>query len=142
MKINWINRGVILPVSILAMAFVILTNACNNIPPLTKKGYIKDFVLFINEVEMDNEKYTDEDWKKADSRFEKYADVYYDKFKSKMDSNEISKVNHLKGKYIGIKIKGKSDKMVKEIISTYKSLIEESKGIFETLMIDIDSLAM
>lgn len=112
-----------LKISTIVLIIFTFTVSCTNFPPLTKDRYIKNFVAFINEVGLNHEKYTDEEWKKADEKFEKYADTYFEKYKEKMNSEEISKVNALKGNYIGYKINGKSGAMIKEIMLPLKILL-------------------
>ena len=117
-----------------------ILNACSNFPPMTKNGYIKNFVEFINDVELNHTQYTSEQWDKADEKFRKYAETYYEKFKAKMGSEEIRKVNILKGKYIGFKIKGKSGQLLKDVLSTFKDIVDESNGLLESLDLGLDSL--
>ena len=135
-----VGGTVLLVKAILIMAILFLAASCSNFPPLTKNGYIKYFIEFVNDVELNHEKYTAEDWKKADEKFEKYADKYYVKFKDKMDNDEIRKVNFLTGKYIGFKIKGKSSEVIREVLSAFKSILDVSNGIIESLRADLDSI--
>jgi hypothetical protein len=50
----------------------------------------------------------------------KTCSEYCNKFKEKMDADEIRQVNILKGKYIDYKIKGKSLKVIRDVISPLK----------------------
>jgi uncharacterized protein (UPF0305 family) len=122
------------------MFLMVIISACSYFPPMSKNGYLKDFVSFVNDVELNHEKYTDEEWKKSDETFEKYADTYYNKFKEKMNTDDIRKANMLKGKYIGFKIKGKAGNVIKDIMNSFKEILDESSGVIESLKLKADSL--
>ena len=104
-------------------SILILITSCNSIPPLSKKAYIKQFIAFVNDVELNYKAYTKENWEKADARFEKLAEKYYDKYKNKMTEDEILKINKLKGKYLGFRMKGKSKKDLLLTTSFRRSMV-------------------
>lgn len=118
----------------LLFTVLLFSVSCGKLPPVSKKAYIRNFTSFINDVENNHSKYTQEDWEKADLKFSKFAELYFDKFKSKLTDEETRKVNLLKGKYLGIKIKGKSKKVIEEIFSTFENTLDEAEGVIETLM--------
>jgi len=124
----------------LLLIFAVTTSSCSYLPPFTKKGYIEDFSAFVKDVEKNHDKYSVEGWENEDEIFSKFAETYYLKFKDRLDPAEMTKVNILKGKYIGFKIMGQSRSVIKEIMTSFKDILEESSGILKAVKADLDSL--
>jgi hypothetical protein len=133
---------VVLFKAVALLSILVIAGSCSNLPPVTKNWYINNFASFVRDVDLNHKEFTADDWKLADEKFEKYADTYYHRFKGKMNSDEISKVNVLKTKYIGYKISGQSGTMIREIISGFKAIIEESGEVIESLNSELDSLVI
>jgi len=68
---------------------VFLAFSC--LAPGTKESYLQGFEKFIDRVKMNYRDYSNNDWKWADSKFEKYASEWYKDFR-----NELSEVEKLK----------------------------------------------
>lgn len=114
--------------------FLLFTVSCSNLPPISKKAYIRNFTSFVNNIDDNYENYTQEDWEKADLRYARFTGQYFEKFESKLTKEDTRKINLLKGKYLGLKIKGKSKKVIEDVISTIKNTANEAEGLIETLM--------
>lgn len=118
----------------LIFTFFLFTVSCSNLPPISKKAYIRNFTSFVNNVEDNYYKYTQEDWEKADLRYASFTGQYFNKFEPKLTEEETRMINLLKGKYLGLKIKGKSKKVIEDVISTIKNTANEAEGLIETLL--------
>ena len=106
--------------------FVILFSlfSCQN---MTKESYITNYELFVNEVELNSENYTLNDWSKKDSLFEIYSVNLFNEYKSQLTSEERNKINNLTGKYTGLRISnfGKDIyKSIEDFGSQFESMLE------------------
>lgn len=126
--------------SLILTIMVFTAGSCTIIPPVSKNLYIKGFAAFVNDVELNYDRYDQDKWEKADRTFEKFAVKYFSRFKNKMDQDEIRQVNLLKGKYIGFKVKGKSKNMLKNILAPFKDIIEQSEGVIDSFIPELDTL--
>jgi len=61
-----------------------------NVVPTTKDEYLKGFESFIDRVKSNYRDYSQNDWKWADGRFEKYASEWYSRFSK--DLTELEKL--------------------------------------------------
>lgn len=76
------------------IALFILSGCCDS-----KESYVKDFKKFIEKVEAAGSDYTEEDWKKADEKFEVFAGDRYEKFSSELTIDEQVEITKLKAAY-------------------------------------------
>ena len=67
-----------------AVIALFVFNGCSD----SKESYVKDFKKFIEKVEAAGSDYTEEDWKKADEKFETFTGDRYEKFSSELTIDE------------------------------------------------------
>ena len=68
-----------------AVIALFVFNGCSD----SKESYVKDFKKFIEKVEAAGSDYTEEDWKKADEKFETFTGDRYEKFSSELTIDEL-----------------------------------------------------
>lgn len=61
----------------LILFFLIFILACR---PYSKEAYLKDYELFINEISLEEQNYTEKDWKSIDSKFDKFNTIWYNDY--------------------------------------------------------------
>ena len=71
---------------------------------MTRESYIKNYESFVNEVELNSENFSSNDWSKNDSLFEMYSVNLFNEYESQLSAEERSKINNLTGKYTGIRV--------------------------------------
>ena len=69
-----------------AVIALFVFNGCSD----SKESYVKDFKKFIEKVEAAGSDYTEEDWKKADEKFETFTGDRYEKFSSELTSSSTA----------------------------------------------------
>ena len=67
--------------------------------PFSKESYLKKFDNFVSEVSENHKAYSDKDWLKKTEKYEKFAGVWYDKFKDDLTLSERVKVTTYKAKF-------------------------------------------
>ena len=110
---------------------VLLLYSCGCLP--TKENYINDFTLFINEVQLDHKKYTEEDWAAMDVQYEVYATEKYEKYKDDLTSEERELIGNLKGQYNGYKTPYEINETIEDIKDAVKEGVQEAKGFIEAI---------
>ena len=78
-----------------AVIALFVFNGCSD----SKESYVKDFKKFIEKVEAAGSDYTEEDWKKADQKFETFTGDRYEKFSSELTIDEQIEITKLKATY-------------------------------------------
>ena len=78
-----------------AVIALFVFNGCSD----SKESYVKDFKKFIEKVEAAGSDYTEEDWKKADEKFETFTGDRYEKFSSELTIDEQVEITKLKATY-------------------------------------------
>ena len=78
-----------------AVIALFVFNGCSD----SKESYVKDFKKFIENVEAAGSDYTEEDWKKADEKFETFTGDRYEKFSSELTIDEQIEITKLKATY-------------------------------------------
>jgi hypothetical protein len=66
---------------------------------MSKESYIDRYEAFIEEVSNERDSYTDDDWKDADEKYEKYNKEWYDKFESELSWKEKLKITKYSTQY-------------------------------------------
>ena len=61
--------------------------------PMTKEKYLEQYEEFINEVSKDHEKYTEEDWEKAEEKLKKFNEEWYKKFEEEFTLKDEMKIS-------------------------------------------------
>ena len=90
---------------IFTLICIIVLTSCSNFGG--KASYISSFNRFVNIVSEKQETYTEEDWEKADARFEQFVDTDYEKYSRQLTKEEKHTIGKLKGKYLAIRAKSK-----------------------------------
>ena len=78
-----------------AVIALFVFNGCSD----SKESYVKDFKKFIQKVEAAGSHYTEEDWKKADEKFQTFTGDCYEKFSSELTIDEQIEITKLKATY-------------------------------------------
>ena len=79
----------------MAVVALFVLSGCSD----SKESYVKDFKKFIEKVEAAGSDYTEEDWKKADEKFEAFTGDRYEKFSSELTIDEQVEITKLKAAY-------------------------------------------
>lgn len=67
------------------VVLLVLVFACS---PMTKESYLERYKIFIEEIQLQYETYTEQDWLKQDKIFEKYDQTWKAKFKDEFTWKE------------------------------------------------------
>ncbi|MBR1538144.1 MAG: hypothetical protein IJ636_01405 [Bacteroidales bacterium] len=109
-------------------AAVLVLSSCKETLP-------KRFEIFANQVEKRADKFSEDDWKKANAQFEKLLQEYKDN-RDSFNADEKKQINQAIGKYAGIVAKSgfnsaikALDGMIKELPSLLDSLGGFLKGL-------------
>ena len=93
-----------------------------------KNDYVLNFESFLKETEEHYESFNQDDWEKADTRFELYSNIKYNKYRNSLSHAQNSKVNKLIGKYQALKVKANirsASKTVGDILEQVSSVVSE-----------------
>ncbi|MBN1184240.1 MAG: hypothetical protein JXB49_18265 [Bacteroidales bacterium] len=82
---------------ILSQFLIISIISCST--PASKESYLKKFESFINEVEIEYHEYNGEDWDKADKKYQRFSENWYDKFKEDLTTSEKLTVMGFESRY-------------------------------------------
>jgi hypothetical protein len=78
---------------------LILFSSCSQ-----KESYMKDFGEFINEVELANESYSEEDWKYIEVDFNNFSEIRFMEFENQLTEAELKQVESFRKRYKKLKI--------------------------------------
>lgn len=95
--------------------------------PITKEDYLRGFEKFVQEVERDNGKFSEDDWKWANKRFTRYAVEYYDQFREELTLEEKVEVTLLRGRYLAAREGSRLGRTINKNLS--KELDQVSKDV-------------
>ena len=70
-----------------------------------KDSYIKKFGEFINEVELSNESYSEEEWKHIEVKFNDYSEIIFMDYEIELTEAELKQVESFRRRYKKVKIK-------------------------------------
>ena len=70
------------------IALVLVTFTVTSCRPFSKESYLEKYDKFITEVSEKGTKYTEKDWKKADEKYKKFNEDWYDRFKEDLTWQE------------------------------------------------------
>ena len=99
------------------LVFALLFGACG--APDTKEAYLEKFEAFVEDVTRSYKSYSDEDWKKAVEKYEKFAGEWYDKFK---DDFTIKEKLNITGYHTKFNVCRAMKKTATEIRELFESL--------------------
>ena len=103
-----------------------------------KNSYIGDYSNFINEVSLNGDDYSDEEWNESDSLYVMYSSNLFKKYKSELNKNEREMVNKLTGKYFALR----SVSVGKGILSDIEDFGIQMESMIEAVLneLEIDSI--
>ena len=94
----------------------------------TKDNYIKDFSSFINDVKGSCANYSEADWTNADKQYKEFANDKYEKFKTKLTTEDELTIIKLKGTYAAFKVK----KGAGELFDQAKELLNQAGEVLDS----------
>lgn len=80
---------------LIAVVALCIFSGCSD----SKESYVKDFKKFVEKVEAAGSDYTEDDWKKADEKFEALTGDRYEKFSTELTVDEQVEITKLKASY-------------------------------------------
>lgn len=86
---------------VMMVAVMGIFSACQ---PLNKNAYMNRFNNFVSEVEAKGDNYSENEWEKADEKFEKFSDAYYKKFAGDLTPDDRKQVGRLAAKYCKMRL--------------------------------------
>jgi hypothetical protein len=116
---------------VISLILVVFVVSCSDIG---KSSYISSFERFVNSVSEKQESYTNEDWEKADLKFEQFSDTDYQKYVRKLTQEEKQKIGKLKGKYLAIRAKSATN----DFIDNIQDALNELGGVVEGFAEEFD----
>lgn len=122
-------------ITLFLLAGVFVTS-CDQVPPLNKKMYMERFEKFLQEVEKKGEELKKDQWEEKDKKFRKYSEVYFERFKDELSTEEKDKINQLRGKYVGLKARYTTKKQFNVFKKKLQNTIDQMKGAIEGFMPD------
>lgn len=107
---------------LLPAAILLWLSSCS--APMSKESYIEKFSAFIKNIDTTSQTYDEDDWIKANKRYEKFTGDWYDKFSDEMTTFEKLKVKAWQVQYNFIRAQQKSldyyNKFLKDDVSKLK----------------------
>lgn len=70
-----------------------------------KDSYVKKFGEFINDVELSNESYSEEDWKYIEVEFNDFSEIIFMDYENELTGAELKQVESFRRRYKKVKIK-------------------------------------
>lgn len=119
--------------NIAVITFIIYALSCSHLGG--KSSYISSFERFVEKVTDNQATYSDEDWERADVRFEQFADTDYQKYSRKLTKEEKQKIGKLKGKYLAIRTKSATNILIDNI----NDALEQLDGVVEGFTEELDN---
>lgn len=104
-----------LPGKLIIIGFVLtLIFSCK---PWSKEAYFEDFKSFMEEVRKNHDHYTEEDWREADEKYDKFSGEWYDDWEDEMTLKEKMIVSGYDGEYYLYKGLDKGKEMMQKVFS-------------------------
>lgn len=110
---------------LIIMINILFFFSCNS---YSKDEYLKDFMEFVGDVEINYKNYTDEDWKLKELDFQNYTTELYTQFKEELTEDNQILIGKLKTKYLFAKSKSELKNLgeqIKDGINQIKGAINE-----------------
>ena len=98
------------------------------------EAYISDFNKFITSVEENYLTYSQEDWDKADKKFNTLSTIQYQKCKEQLSSEQNTEINKLIGKYQALRLQS----MINSTGSQINNMLEQAAGFAEEFLNDLN----
>ena len=99
------------------MLLIILVYSCS-----PKSDYITNFGIFINDVELQSEHYSHDDWAFSDVEFNNYSSIEFMTYKDLLTELEIKQVELYKERYKKQKVKNNPSKEIGKDIMNFLGL--------------------
>ncbi len=77
----------------------VITSSCDQ-----KASYLKDFGEFINEVELSNESYSEEDWKFVEVEFNDFSEIRFMDYENQLTEAELGQIKSFRRRYKKLKL--------------------------------------
>ncbi len=81
-----------------------------------KESYIIEFGNFINEIELENSSYSDDDWKYLEVEFNDFAEIQYMYIKNELTESEKKQIESYKKRYTKLRVKNDPTGNILEIL--------------------------
>ncbi|MDB9931340.1 hypothetical protein OAD28_01290 [Flavobacteriales bacterium] len=81
-----------------------------------KESYIIEFGNFINEIELENSSYSDDDWKYLEVEFNDFAEIQYMDIENELTESEKKQVESYKKRYTKLRVKNDPTGNILEIL--------------------------
>lgn len=112
---------------LLLTGFLTLTTACEN--SFTKARYLRSYESWIRNLEIEYKQFTDEDWLRAETDFNRFSKIEYTKYEEGLTAEERERVDYLTGCYFAIKTKYQASKIEAKL----NSMINKARGFMDEL---------
>ncbi len=86
--------------------------------PMSKEKYMDRFASFIEEISLDYEGYSPENWAKMDEQFEKFTGEWYEKFEKEISLKEEIKIQGYKIKYAYYQTLSTGESLLNDIMNS------------------------
>ena len=91
---------------------IIYLSSCTN----PKQKYIEDFGSFINEVELDQKNYTEDEWKYIEVDFNDFSEIEYMYYKNNLTEIEKNQISSYRERYKKMRVKHDPSGSILEIL--------------------------
>jgi len=81
-----------------------------------KESYIIEFGNFINEIELENSSYSDDDWKYLEVKFNDFAEIQYMDIENELTESEKKQIESYKKRYTKLRVKNDPTGNILEIL--------------------------
>jgi hypothetical protein len=68
--------------------------------PYSKETYLRDYEKFINKISIEEQSFSENDWKSIELKFNNFNSVWYEDYSSELTIAERLKVTKLHGQYL------------------------------------------
>jgi hypothetical protein len=115
-------------IKFLILSLVVLVSCARE----EKKEFITDLNSFVTETTDKCEKFSDDDWEKADATFLQLRNEEYPRHKQELTPEESKRVNELIGKYAALRVKTG----IQNLKSNLNDLMEQADSFVKEMKID------
>jgi len=102
--------------------------------PMTKESYLEDYKQFIAEVSDENSNYSENDWKNADEKYNKFTGEWHKKFEDELVWKEQIVLTKYQVQYKLYRYKGNATEVLGEIFGNYNEVKKQVKYYSENNM--------
>jgi len=127
------NKSTFYAITMFTLFLLILNTGCQE---QQKKSALNGFGSFVDNISKEYEGYTEEDWNKADLKYEEYCSKFDGEYNKILTESEKDQISNLKGKYKGYKLKYNAKNALNNVKDVLNDVGNQVGGFIDALKKD------